>query len=106
MAGTTQDHVVKLFQNMQYNYNTKKITIDNVRFGLTRIIAYLETEQCDVYCLLWYLTASICFWFVYQNNDPWFSVCKAVVDLPTPPLNEATVMIMGGIVNKDDLIVA
>jgi hypothetical protein len=37
MAGTTQDHVQKLFQNMQYNYNTKKITIDNVRFGIRRL---------------------------------------------------------------------
>ena len=37
MAGTTQDHVQKLFQNMQYNYNTNKITIDNVRFGIRRL---------------------------------------------------------------------
>ena len=37
MAGTIQDHVQKLFQNMQYNYNSKKITIDNVRFGIRRL---------------------------------------------------------------------
>jgi|TARA_Y100000289_G_C3803011_1_gene89960 hypothetical protein len=37
MAGTTQDHIVKLYQNMQYNYNTKKITIDQVRFGIRRL---------------------------------------------------------------------
>ena len=37
MAGTTQDHVKKLFDNMQYNYNTKKITIENVRFGIRRL---------------------------------------------------------------------
>ena len=37
MAGTTQDHVKKLFDNMQYNYTTKKITIENVRFGIRRL---------------------------------------------------------------------
>jgi hypothetical protein len=37
MAGTTQDHIVKLYQNMQYNYNTNKITIDQVRFGIRRL---------------------------------------------------------------------
>ena len=36
-AGTTQDHVKKLFDNMQYNYTTKKITIENVRFGIRRL---------------------------------------------------------------------
>ena len=41
MAGTTQDHVQKLFQNMQYNYNRKCImsfkciaTITNCTFNL------------------------------------------------------------------------
>ena len=37
MAGTTHDHVVKLFQNLQYNYNSGKITKDNLRFGIRRL---------------------------------------------------------------------
>ena len=37
MAGTTQDHIVKLFQNLQYNYNSGKITKDQLRFGIRRL---------------------------------------------------------------------
>ena len=36
-AGTTHDHILKLFQNLQYNYNTKKITKEEVRFGIRRL---------------------------------------------------------------------
>ena len=36
-AGTTQDHIVKLFQNLQYNYNSGKITKDQLRFGIRRL---------------------------------------------------------------------
>ena len=37
MAGTTQDHIKKLFQNLQYNYNSGKITKDNLRYGIRRL---------------------------------------------------------------------
>ena len=37
MAGTTQDHIVKLFQNLQYNYNSGKITKDQLRFGIRKL---------------------------------------------------------------------
>jgi hypothetical protein len=37
MAGTTYDHVLKLFQNLQYNYNTGKITKQQVKFGISRL---------------------------------------------------------------------
>ena len=37
MAGTTQDHVKKLFDKMQYNYTNKKITIENLIFGIRRL---------------------------------------------------------------------
>ena len=37
MAGTTHDHIIKLFQNLQYNYNTGKITKDQLRFGIRRL---------------------------------------------------------------------
>ena len=37
MAGTTHDHIIKLFQNLQYNYNTGKITKDELRFGIRRL---------------------------------------------------------------------
>ena len=37
MAGTTHDHITKLFQNLQYNYNTGKITKDQLRFGIRRL---------------------------------------------------------------------
>ena len=37
MAGTTHDHIVKLFQNLQYNYNSGKITKDQLRFGIRRL---------------------------------------------------------------------
>ena len=37
MAGTTHDHVIKLFQNLQYNYNTGKITKDELRFGIRKL---------------------------------------------------------------------
>ena len=37
MAGTTQDHIVKLFHNLQYNYNSGKITKDQLRFGIRKL---------------------------------------------------------------------
>ena len=35
LAGTTQDHIVTLHDNLMYNYNTKKITLDEVRYGIS-----------------------------------------------------------------------
>ncbi len=37
MAGTTHDHIKKLFENLQYNYNSGKITKDNLRYGIRRL---------------------------------------------------------------------
>ena len=37
MAGTTKDHINRLWQNLQYNYNTGKITKDQLRFGIRRL---------------------------------------------------------------------
>jgi hypothetical protein len=37
MAGTTQDHILKLFHNLQYNYNSGKITKEQLRFGIRRL---------------------------------------------------------------------
>ena len=34
MAG---DHIVRLLQNLQYNYNTGKITKEQLRFGIRRL---------------------------------------------------------------------
>ena len=37
MAGTNQEYIKKLFQNLQYNYNSGKITKDNLRYGIRRL---------------------------------------------------------------------
>ena len=37
MAGTNQEYIKKLFDNLQYNYNTGKITKDQLRFGIRRL---------------------------------------------------------------------
>ena len=37
MAGTEYDHVLKLFQNLQYNYNTGKITKQQLKFGIRHL---------------------------------------------------------------------
>ena len=37
MAGTTRDHIVRLLQNLQYNYNTGKITKEQLRYGIRRL---------------------------------------------------------------------
>ena len=36
-VGTTRDHIVRLLQNLQYNYNTGKITKEQLRFGIRRL---------------------------------------------------------------------
>ena len=37
MAGTTHDHVIKLLQNLQYNYYSGKITKQQLKFGIRRL---------------------------------------------------------------------
>ena len=37
MAGTTQDHIKRLLENLQYNYNSGKITKEQLRFGIRRL---------------------------------------------------------------------
>ena len=37
MAGTTRDHIIRLLQNLQYNYNTGKITKEQLRYGIRRL---------------------------------------------------------------------
>ena len=37
MAGTNQEYIKKLFDNLQYNYNSGKITKDQLRFGIRRL---------------------------------------------------------------------
>ena len=36
-AGTTRDHIVRLLHNLQYNYNTGKITKEQLRYGIRRL---------------------------------------------------------------------
>ena len=37
MAGTNQEYIKKLFDNLQYNYNSGKITKNELRFGIRRL---------------------------------------------------------------------
>jgi hypothetical protein len=37
MAGTTHDHVIRLLQNLQYNYYSGKITKQQLKFGISRL---------------------------------------------------------------------
>lgn len=37
LAGTEQDHVIKLHDTLMYNYNTGKITLDQVRFAIRKL---------------------------------------------------------------------
>ena len=37
MAGTNQEYIKKLFNNLQYNYNSGKITKNELRFGIRRL---------------------------------------------------------------------
>ena len=36
-AGTEPEYILKLYDNLQYNYNSGKITKDQVRFGISRL---------------------------------------------------------------------
>jgi len=37
LADTEQDHIIKLHENLMYRYNTKKITLDDVRFAIRNL---------------------------------------------------------------------
>ena len=37
MAGTNQEYIKKLFDNLQYNYNSGKITKEELKFGISRL---------------------------------------------------------------------
>jgi len=37
MAGTNQEYIKKLFGNLQYNYNSGKITKNELRFGIRKL---------------------------------------------------------------------
>jgi len=36
-AGTEPDYVLKLYENLQYNYNSGKITKGELKFGISRL---------------------------------------------------------------------
>ena len=36
-AGTEPDYILRLYDNLQYNYNSGKITKDQLRFGIKRL---------------------------------------------------------------------
>ncbi len=36
-AGTEPDYILKLYENLQYNYNSGKITKEELKFGISRL---------------------------------------------------------------------
>ena len=36
-AGTEPDYIIRLYDNLQYNYNSGKITKDQLKFGISRL---------------------------------------------------------------------
>ena len=36
-AGTEPDYILKLYENQQYNYNSGKITKEELKFGISRL---------------------------------------------------------------------
>lgn len=36
-AGSEPEYILKLYQNLEYNYNSGKITKDELRFGISRL---------------------------------------------------------------------
>jgi hypothetical protein len=36
-AGTEPDYILKLYDNLQYNYNSNKITKEQLKFGISRL---------------------------------------------------------------------
>jgi len=37
LAGTTQDHIIRLHDSLTYQYNTGKITLDEVRYAIRKL---------------------------------------------------------------------
>ena len=37
LAGTEAEYILKLYNNIQYNYNSGKITKEEVKFGISRL---------------------------------------------------------------------
>ncbi len=37
LAGTEQDHIIKLHDQLTYQYHTKKITLEEVRFAIRKL---------------------------------------------------------------------
>ena len=37
LADTEQDHIIKLHDNLMYRYNTKKITLEDVKFAIRNL---------------------------------------------------------------------
>ena len=37
LAGTTHDHIIKLHDNLTYQYNAGKITLDEVRYAIRKL---------------------------------------------------------------------
>ena len=37
LAGTEPDYIIRLYDNLQYNYNSGKITKDQLKFGISRL---------------------------------------------------------------------
>ena len=37
LAGTEPDYILKLYENLQYNYNSGKITKEELKFGISRL---------------------------------------------------------------------
>ena len=37
LAGTEPEYILRLYQNLEYNYNSGKITKDELRFGISRL---------------------------------------------------------------------
>ena len=37
LAGTEQDHIIKLHDTLTYNYNTGKVTLDQVRYAIRKL---------------------------------------------------------------------
>ena len=37
LAGTEQDHIIKLHDTLTYNYNTGKVTLEEVRYAIRKL---------------------------------------------------------------------
>ena len=44
-AGTEPDYILKLYDSLQYNYNSGKITKEELRFGISRLHLKIQLTQ-------------------------------------------------------------